>query len=72
MACLHDCDSNPKSNIQQMADCSKKEVKAKSDLDNVLDAVKQEEKEKEATLKSIKNTENLISNKSEVVFYLEL
>ena len=55
-----------------MADCSKKEVKAKSDLDNVLDAVKQEEKEKEATLKSIKNTENLISNKSEVLFYLEL
>ena len=71
MASLHDCDSNPKSLVHQMADCSKKEVKAKSDLDNVLDAVKQEEKEKEATLKSIKNTENLISNKSEVVFNLE-
>ena len=49
----------------QMTDMSKKEVKAKSDLDNVLDAVKEEEKEKESTLRSITNTEKLISNKSE-------
>ena len=49
-----------------MADCSKREVKAKSDLDNVLDSVKEEEKERKATLKSIENTEKLISSKSEV------
>ena len=49
-----------------MADCSKREVKAKSDLDNVLDTVKQEEKEKQGTLLSIQNTEKLISSKSEV------
>ena len=49
-----------------MTDCNKREVKAKSDLDNVLDSVKQEEKEKKNTMKSIENTEKLISSKSEV------
>ena len=49
-----------------MTDCNKREVKAKSDLDNVLDSVKQEEKEKKNTMKNIENTEKLISSKSEV------
>ncbi|XP_063695343.1 structural maintenance of chromosomes protein 2-like [Bolinopsis microptera] len=49
----------------EMTDMSKREVKATSDLDNVLDAVRQEEKEKESMLRSIANTEKLISNKSE-------
>ena len=49
-----------------MAECSKREVKAKSDLDSVLDSVKQEEKEKKNAMKSIEATENLISSKSNV------
>ena len=52
-----------------MTDCNKREVKAKSDLDSVLDTVKQEEKEKKNTLKSIENTEKLIESKSEVSAY---
>ena len=55
-----------------MTDCNKREVKAKSDLDNVLDSVKQEEKEKKNTMKSIENTEKLISSKSEVWLSLVL
>ena len=49
-----------------MADCNKREVKAKSDLDSVVDTVKQEEKEQKNTMKSIETTETLISSKSEV------
>ena len=52
-----------------MTDCNKREVKAKSDMDSVLDTVKQEEKEKKNTLKSIENTEKLIESKSEVSAY---
>ena len=55
-----------------MTDCNKREVKAKSDLDNVLDSVKQEEKEKKNTMKNIENTEKLISSKSEVWLSLVL
>lgn len=55
-----------------MADFNKREVKAKSDLDNVLDSVKQEETEKKNVLKNIVTTETLIASKSTVRYFVSV
>ena len=49
-----------------MSDISKAVVKARSDLDSVLEGVRDEEKERDRVVKSISDTENIIKSKSEV------
>ena len=49
-----------------MSDISKTVVKARSDLDSVLESVKDEEKERDRVVKSIAETEQVIKTKSEV------